>query len=146
MRSVFSVTDLADVDIISGLEFAQAVLYARGQPGKTLLQLFQHLARVFIGSGAYGSRVALGLVKQARALGLDRRQQALLFQHVAHVRLRLADQALLLADHPAGLLQFLRHCHTHPIDNVQDTLFIHQQPAAEEDSPPFCQRIFKLID
>jgi hypothetical protein len=62
------------------------------------------------------------------------------------MRLRLADQPLLLANHPAGLLQLLRHRHAHPVDNVQNTLFVHQQPAAEEDSPPFCQRIFKLID
>ena len=62
------------------------------------------------------------------------------------MRLRLANQPLLLADHSAGLLQFLRHRYAHPVDNVQNAFFVHQQPAAEEDSPPFCQCIFKLID
>ena len=62
------------------------------------------------------------------------------------MRLRLANQPLLLADHSAGLLQLFRHRHAHPVDNVQNALFIHKQPAAEKDSPPFSQRIFKFID
>ena len=132
--------------ILCGLQLTQAILYARGQPGKALLQLFQHLARVLIRAGAHGGRVTLGQLKQAHALGLDRSQQALLLQHIAHMRLRLANQPLLLANYSAGLLQFLRHRHAHPVDNVQNALFVHQQPAAEEDSPPFCQRIFKFVD
>ena len=132
--------------ILCGLQLTQAVLYAGGQPGKTLLQLFQHLARVLIRAGAHSRRITLGQIKQAHALGLNRRQQALLLQHIAHMRLRLANQPLLLADHSARLFQLFRHRHAHPVDNVQNTLFIHQQPATKEDSPPFGQRIFKLID
>ena len=132
--------------ILCGLQLTQAILYARGQPGKALLQLFQHLARILIRAGAHGGRITLGQIKQALALSLDCRQQALLLQHIAHMRLRLANQPLLLADHSAGLLQLFRHRHTHPVDNVQNALFIHQQPAAEKDSPPFGQRIFKFVD
>jgi hypothetical protein len=128
------------------LQLTQAVLYACGQPGKALLQLFEHLACVLVRASAHGGRIALGQLKQAHALCLDRRQQALLLQHIAHMRLRLANQPLLLADYSAGLLQLLRHRHPHPVDNVQNALFVHQQPAAEEDSPPFCQRIFKFVD
>jgi hypothetical protein len=62
------------------------------------------------------------------------------------MRLCFANQPLLLADHAAGLLEFLRHRHTHPVDDIENALFIHQQPAAEEDTPPFGQRIFKLVD
>ena len=132
--------------ILCGLQLSQAILYARGQPGKTLLQLFQHLASIFIRAGTHSGRITLGQIYQALALSLDRRKQALLLQHIAYMRLCLANQPLLLADHAAGLLQFLRHRHAHPVDYVQNALFIHQQPAAEEDSPPFCQRIFKFVD
>ena len=132
--------------ILCGLQLSQAVLYARGQAGKALLQLFQHLTRVLIRASAYGSCITLGQLKQAHALSLNRRQQALLLQHITHMRLRLTDQPLLLADYSAGLLQLLRHRHAHPINNVQNALLIHQQPAAEEDSPPFCQRIFKFVN
>jgi hypothetical protein len=132
--------------ILCGLQLSQAILYARGQPGKTLLQLFQHLARILIRASTHGGRITLGQVKQALALSVDRRQQALLLKHIAHMRLRLANQPLLLADHSAGLLQLFRHRHAHPVDNVQNALFIHQQSTAEENSSPFCQRILKLID
>ena len=132
--------------ILCGLQLTQAILYARGQPRKALLQLFQHLARILIRAGAHSGRITLGQIKQAPALGLDRRQQALLLQHIAHMRLRLAYQPLLFTDYSAGLFQFLRHRHAHPVDNVQNALFIHQQPATEEDSPPFCQCIFKFVD
>ena len=132
--------------ILCGLQLTQAVLYARGQPGKALLQLFQHLARILIRAGAHGGRITLGQIKQALALGLNRRQQTLLLQHIAHMRLRLANQPFLLADDAASLLQFLRHRHTHSVDNVQNALFIHQQPATKKDPSPFGQRIFQFID
>ena len=132
--------------ILCGLQLTQAVLYARGQPRKALLKLFKHLARILIRASSHRRRIALGQLKQAHTLCFNRRQQALLLQHIAHMRLRLANQPLLLTDYSAGLLQFLRHRHAHPVDYVQNTLFIHQQPAAEEDSPPFCQRIFKFVD
>ena len=132
--------------ILCGLQLTQAVLYARCQARKALLQLFQHLARVLIRAGANGGRIALGQIKQALALGLDRREQALLLQHIAYMRLRLAYQPLLLTDYSASLFQFLRYRHTHSVDNVQNALFIHQQPAAEEDSPPLCQCSFKFVD
>ena len=132
--------------ILCGLQLTQAVLYARGQPRKALLQLFQHLTRVLIRASPHGGCITLGQLKQALALSVDRRQQALLLQHIAHMRLRLANQPLLLANYSAGLLQFLRHRHAHPVDNVQNALFIHQQPTAEKDSPPFGQRIFKFVD
>ena len=132
--------------ILCGLQLTQAILYARGQPGKALLQLFQHLARILIRAGAHGGRITLGQIKQALALSVDRRQQALLLQHIAHMRLRLANQPLLLANNAAGLLQLLRHRHAHPVDDIQNALFIYQQPAAEEDAPSFCQRIFKFVD
>ena len=64
--------------ILCGLQLTQTILYARGQPGKPLLQLFQHLARILIRAGAHGGRITLGQIKQAPALGLDRRQQPLL--------------------------------------------------------------------
>jgi hypothetical protein len=54
------------------------------------------------------------------------------------MRLRLTDQPLLLADHPARLLQLFRHRYAHSVDDIQNALFIYQQPAAEENSPPFC--------
>jgi hypothetical protein len=132
--------------ILCGLQLTQAVLYARGQPGKALLQLFKHLARILIRASSHRRRIALGQLKQAHTLCFDRCQQTLLLEHIPHMRLRLANQPLLLADYPARLLQFFRHRHAHPIDNIQNTLFVYQQPATEEDSPPFCQRIFKFID
>lgn len=132
--------------ILCGLQLTQAILYARGQPGKALLELFQHLARILIRAGAHSGRITLSQIKQALALGLDRREQTLLLQHIAYMCLRLAYQPLLLTDYSAGLFQFLWYRHTHPVDNVQNALFIHQQPAAEEDSPPFCQCIFKFVD
>ncbi len=104
--------------ILRGLQLTQAVLYARGQPRKALLQLFQHLARILIRASAHGGCVTLGQLKQAPALCLDCRQQALLLQHIAHMRLCLANQPLLLADYSTCLLQFLRHRHAHPVDNV----------------------------
>jgi hypothetical protein len=134
------------MDILCGLQLTQAVLYARGQSDKALLQLFQHLARILIRSSAHGGRITLSQIKQALALSLDSRQQSLLLQHITHMRLCLANQPLLLADHTAGLLQLLRHRHAHPVDNVQNALFIHQQPATKKDSPPFGQRIFEFID
>jgi hypothetical protein len=60
--------------------------------------------------------------------------------------LRFANQPFLLADHTAGLLQLFRHRNSHTVDNIQDALFVDQQPAAEEDSPAFRQRIFKLVN
>jgi hypothetical protein len=62
------------------------------------------------------------------------------------VRLSLTYQPLLLANNAPGLLQLLGHSYTHPIDDIQDALFVDQQPAAEKDSPPFRQRIFQFVN
>gem|GEM_PF-3347644 len=53
-----------------------------------------------------------------------------------------AKKAFLLANHSSGLFQLFGDGYAHPIDDIEDSLFIHQEPPAKWYAPPFCKRIF----
>ena len=136
-------TDLAKL-VFSQL--AQPTLHIRGQLEQPLLDLAEHLERVFIGTSANAGGIAFGLLDQARALGLDRRQQPLLFERLLHFGLRLAEQPVLLANHAARLLDLIRHRHAHAVDDIENSVFIDQQARAEGYTPPFGKHIFQFIN
>gem|GEM_PF-2608091 len=52
-------------------QLLQAILYASGELVETLLQLFEHLARIVIGSSSNCLGIALGLGDEALAFCFD---------------------------------------------------------------------------
>jgi hypothetical protein len=128
------------------IERAQTILHACKLAGETLLKVFQNLAGVVVGAFARCLGIALGQLHQALVLGLNRGKQAILFHGLAHLVLGFADQAILLGDHAPGLLQLVGHSHAHAVNDIENTLFIDQQAAAEEDAATFGQRVFQFVN
>jgi hypothetical protein len=65
-------------------------------------------------------------VQQSLPLFLYRSQQPLLFEHVLHSGACFFEQAVLLLNHATRPFHFFRNSNPHPVNNIENTLFINQ--------------------
>jgi len=130
----------------TGAEFVQPVAHTGDQSGQAGIEFLKHLASVVISASAHHGGFLFRLLQQAGPFCLDRLQQSAFLEHLLHPCLRLGDEPfLLLHDTPRPLVLF-GDGDAHPIDNIEDTLFIYQEPAAERHAPSFCEHVFQFID
>ncbi len=125
---------------------AQPIAHTCHQLHQSLVKLLKHLPCILISTCAHLYGLVFSLLEQPCALRIDRLQQPALTKYLLHPRLRLRNQPLLLLDNAPRPLLFLGDSDPHPIDDVQDALFVHQQPTTEWYPPTLGQRILHLVD
>ncbi len=125
---------------------AQPVAHACHEFHQSLVKFLKYLPCILIGTGTHLDGLVLGLLEQPPAFCLYRLQQPALIEYLLHPRLCFRNQSLLLLDNAPRPLLLFGDGDPHPINDVQNALFVYQQATTEWYPPTLGQRILYLIN